>query len=81
MFFRSPIWPKSNNAIDWKDLNDPGMHLGSDWGSNVKIYKKFMDEGLHIIDDTSALYLFVPEGPKIGIVIGYSQYNSMLGVL
>ena len=47
---------------EWNDLNDSGMYLGHELGSNIKIYKKELAAGIHEIDDTSAFYLFEYKG-------------------
>ena len=59
---RSVSWKIPSMFREWTDLNDSGMYLGLDFGTNVKIYKKDLEPGLHKIDDTSAFYLFEYKG-------------------
>ncbi len=48
--------------MEWVDLNDSGMFLGTNVSNNVKVYKKLLDPGFYRMDDTAAFYLFEFKG-------------------
>ena len=62
IFSRSNNWSIPRNHKDWTDLNDVGQYFGEGMGDDVKIYKKLLKRGSHIIDDTSGFYLFDFQG-------------------